>query len=455
MKLLLEGIKKNQIDQVMKNDDFKVGIEFEFYNEKFLTATNRPNPNETLLLGLFVDVINGVKKQNRNILNNNRNNNKKNSIVKPSDVLGDFEFKDLKILKNFFKRNGIDLPELIDLIYFYTTSAGKALPQLYKDGEYRKNVYDKYAKNKRMLDKFMNILNEKTSGDVSFTDVRKFYKNESNLPSIIKNPNIGPKAKATSDRWGITTDASVPSVLGGIEFISPPMRPIEALNATNEMFRYIKMNGNTQSYHDDSDEYKDEERVVQCGVHINISYNPERMKKFDPLKFVLFANDSQVEQEKIFGDRKDAAWIGNVLEELTDKLEWMSTTLDDKSRENAFKNYVSDKMSFGIKVLQSTLRLFDKYVNINLTHVKHNNHTIRRASSERIEIRYFGGEGYEDKIITFRRILGELLYALDVATDPTKEREKYYKKVYKLLSVIKPQKEQTKASDKRSKNPRI
>ena len=84
---LSEGIKKNQIEEVFNNQDFKVGIEYEFYNTKFLNDTNRPNANETLLLGLFTDVLNGAKKKNRNILNNNRNQTKKNKINGKSSII--------------------------------------------------------------------------------------------------------------------------------------------------------------------------------------------------------------------------------------------------------------------------------------------------------------------------------------------------------------------------------
>ena len=36
----------------------------------------------------------------------------------------------------------------------------------------------------------------------------------------------------------------------------------------------------------------------------------------------------------------------------------------------------------------------------------------------------------------FKKVLGELLYALDIATDPEKEKKTYYKKAYKILDLI-------------------
>ena len=160
----------------------------------------------------------------------------------------------------------------------------------------------------------------------------------------------------------------------------------------------------------------------------------------DALKFLVFSHESQVNNKKLFGDRKDAEFIDGTLKEIKDNYfrtaktvnlspESLGKWLDEKVKKNNMKT--------GIAVLVSTLQLFDKYTNINYSHYKFSNRTIRRAGSERIEIRYFGGEGYEDKIMTFRRVLGELLYALDVATDPEKEKDRYYKKVYKILNSIK------------------
>lgn len=60
---LTEGIKKNQIDQVFSNNDFKVGLEFEFYNERFLEDSNRPSAEETLLLGTLSDLLTGDKEK--------------------------------------------------------------------------------------------------------------------------------------------------------------------------------------------------------------------------------------------------------------------------------------------------------------------------------------------------------------------------------------------------------
>lgn len=444
---LLEA-KKNQIEEVFRNNDFKVGLEFEFYNEKFLEGSNRPSAEETLLLGTLSDLLTGAKKKNRNILNNNRNveKNKRNKIITDDDILNDFQSRERSILLGFFKRQGFNEKTVADYIYYIVAQAGSRFKELYYPQNYKQDVFDRVKRQLRKLETFMDLVNTQTDENIPFADVRKFYKQEKNLPSFIKNPLISPSYRATAkaNRWAIVLDQSVPPALGGIEMVSPVMRPQEALEVTDKMFNYIRNVGNTKSM-SSADEFEEsdpdyDEKDMQCGLHINISFTPERMKKFDALKFLLFSHESQVNNEKLFGRRKESEFIDGMLEAIKDNYYLTARRLNMRTPE-ALEKWLDEKvkknnMKKGISLLISTLQLFDKYTNINYTHYKFSNRTIRRAGSERIEIRYFGGEGYEDKIMTFRRVLGELLYALDVATDPEKEKDRYYKKVYKLLNNI-------------------
>ena len=444
---LLEA-KKNQIEEVFRNNDFKVGLEFEFYNEKFLEDSNRPSAEETLLLGTLSDLLTGAKKKNRNILNNNRNveKNKRNKIITDDDILNDFQSRERSILLGLFKRQGFNEKTVADYIYYIVAQAGSRFKELYYPQNYKQDVFDRVKRQLRKLEKFMDLVNAQTDENVPFADVRKFYKQERNLPPFIKNPLISPSYRATAkaNRWAIVLDQSVSPALGGIEMVSPVMRPQEALEVTDKMFNYIRNVGNTKSM-SSADEFEEsdpdyDEKDMQCGLHINISFTPERMKKFDALKFLLFSHESQVNNEKLFGRRKEAEFIDGMLEAIKDNYYLTARRLNLRTPE-ALGKWLDEKvkknnMKKGISLLISTLQLFDKYANINYSHYKFSNRSIRRAGSERIEIRYFGGEGYEDKIMTFRRVLGELLYALDVATDPEKEKDRYYKKVYKLLNNI-------------------
>lgn len=422
-----EGIKKSQIDDVFNNDDFKVGLEFEFYNDKFLQSTGRPSSEETLLLGLYTDIINESKKFNRKIITDNikRKTNLK-SIVTDTEIFNDFEVKDRKILVNFFTRNGIPKNELYEMTYYYVTHAGKNHEAAFNKEDFKQNIFDKYEKQDKKIKKFIDILSKVTQHvTVGHADIKRFYSKENNLPSMIQNPQITTSETSSMTKWSIKQDLSVSPMLGGIEFISPPMKPKDAIAATATMFNFIKQNGNTKNYaHEDSDK-----KTIQCGLHINISYLPNRMKNFDPLKFILFSHESQVNQKKIFGDRKIADLIGGNLKKIR-------TLIKVSKNEADFEKGVEDILKTDIKNIAKYFELleyFSKYFNINFENYNEKNKTSVRAKSERIEVRYFGGEGYEDKFTVFKRVLGELLYALDVATDAEKEKDLYYKKIYKLF----------------------
>ena len=56
-----ESLTKPQVKEVFSNNDFKVGLEFEFYNEDFLEDTNRATSEEAIALivnGYCKDVLN-------------------------------------------------------------------------------------------------------------------------------------------------------------------------------------------------------------------------------------------------------------------------------------------------------------------------------------------------------------------------------------------------------------
>ena len=59
-----ESLTKKQVNDVFSND-FKIGIEFEFYNQSFLEHMEMPSGEETLLLAEFNKVLKGVRKKTK------------------------------------------------------------------------------------------------------------------------------------------------------------------------------------------------------------------------------------------------------------------------------------------------------------------------------------------------------------------------------------------------------
>jgi len=434
----LAEAKRNQIRSMFNNNDFRVGLEFEFYNEDFIRDSGRLTAEEVLVIGQYADLINETKAQNRRLLAANKMEKKKTQLISAEDILNDFEQKDLRVLLNFFSQNGIDRKELEELTYRYINSALEKLEKWFAPGDYRKDIFQKYPKEHSKIKKYIDIITKTTSTQTSeiSNEVKKYYKKPEKLPKFIKDPKILTR-RGDSDptRWTITTDESVLATIGGIEFVSPPLPPKEAIEQTEKIFYYIARNGNTKSH--STDDTVDNRKNAQCGLHINISFTPERMKNFDALKFILFSNEGQVKSDKLFGDRKHADYIGEILKELRRIYKNNAKALSNGREKEFIEDLVQNKMTKGKKFLNSMIYMInDKYSNINMKHYSQRNKTKRRKSSERIEIRYFGGENYERKFPLFKRVLGELLYALDVATDPEKEKNNYYRKVYRLLSSV-------------------
>ena len=430
--------KKNQIRSMFNNNDFRVGLEFEFYNEDFLRDTGRLTADEVLIIGQYAELINETKAENRMRLAANKMERKKKKLVSAEDILNDFDQKDLKVLLKFFSQNDIDRKELEELTYRYINSALEKLEKWFAPGDYRKDIFQKYPKEHSKIKKYIDIITKTTSTQTSeiSNEVKKYYKKPEKLPKFIKDPKIITNGNNSDPkRWTITTDESVLATIGGIEFVSPPLPPREAIEQTGKMFYYIARNGNTRSH--STDDTVDNRRNAQCGLHINISFTPERMKNFDALKFILFSNEGQVNSKELFGDRKHADYIGEILKELRKIYKNNAKALSNGREKEFIEDLVQNKMTKGKQFLNSMIYMInDKYSNINMNHYSHRNKTKRRKSSERIEIRYFGGENYERKFSLFKRVLGELLYALDVATDPEKEKNNYYRKVYRLLSSV-------------------
>ena len=432
---LVEAAKKNQIKNLFENQDFRIGLEFEFYNTRFLDENGRMNSEQLLILTKYIDLINETKKQNKSIvLKNKQSKVKMKRLVSAKQILDDFEKKERKELLTIFSKISIDESELLDLTYRYINSALENMGKYMLPSDYRSDIFEKYKKDDSVLVKYMHFIINNASDDSP--DVQKefknFYKKESNLPDFIRNPKISTtKANSDGKKWLIVMDESVPASYGGVEFVSPVLTPREALIAVEKMFSYIRTNGNTKSY--ESMSSPDTKRDTQCGLHINISHkNPEKMRDLDVLKFILLSDESRVDKDvKNFGDRKDADYIGSILKRLKAHYNLKANQL---GKEKFVNSLLKNQMKLGQNVVQSLLiYMSQKYSNINITHYRYKNKSVRRAASERLEIRYFGGENYHLKLNLFRSTLGSILYALDVASDVTKEQERYRKKLYKLI----------------------
>ncbi len=197
------------------------------------------------------------------------------------------------------------------------------------EGDYKKEIFKTYNNDSKKLLQFLMLIMNTANTETPNAEIKKYYSQESNRPSFVKTPKITTGDTSDPSRWTIGTDLSVLATLGGIEFISPVMNTSQAIEVTRGMFDYIKKNGNTKSHHSETTGQKDKnKRDAQCGLHINISFTPERMKNFDALKFILFSNESQSQSDKLFSDRKHAEYVKSSLKKIRGYLKDKQQTAD-------------------------------------------------------------------------------------------------------------------------------
>jgi len=438
--VLNEDVKKNQIKTLFSNFDLKVGLEFEFFNEDFVKKNEMPEPSTIIVLDELSDVLQEFTSLNRIIISDNFKAKEKKDLFGYKHFVNKFGAEKIKKSFEVLSKEDFSKLEITEMIHYaifkgiINSFRNKLSPKELekegaKKGQLKLEVIRKYesGQGSQKLRKFEKLLNKARittveNDNAPFNIFKKYYKSVENLPSFVKNPTISDNERSKNSKsWMIKQDISIPGRLGGVEFISPVMNPYEALTAAQEMFNFISKVGHTNSRH--LLDKKENPRTSQCGLHVNISLKGEQMKKFDALKFIIFSNEGQVKNEKLFGDRQDSVQIQPVLEKL-------------RRAVNKNSSLQNESLPTNIKMLNDKLKILNREHNINLTGYDFKNRKVQRRGSERIEVRFFGGEDYHKKFDVFRRVLGELLHAMDVATDPDKEIKKYYKSLYKIINDV-------------------
>ena len=384
-----ESLTKPQVKEVFSNNDFKIGLEFEFYNHAFLKKSGLPKPDVIFLIIKFSDAMTNTQKENKKtvIMRYAKTKNKDLPLDNEEHLMDKFDQKEQEQIYFYFHQQGIKRKELNDLIYYYMfafTQKHSNLEQVkfFKTTEYyRKEILEKFTPETPIVKKFMSLL-ENIEEPPKFDQIRKFYQQDEHLPKCVGTPIVTTSSTKTSSKsWIIKEDASVHPGLGGIELISPPMKVSEAIDATKDVFDYISKYGNTDSRHDLPGD--------QCGLHINISFSPERMKHFDPIKFVLFSNEAQMSNEKLFTDRKHSQHIDNLTRRMKKKFESLSNATN---RKELFDKLIQENMKRGFETLDTMLMSYggaapaDKGGSVNLKHYSPHKRIVRRKN-ERIEVK--------------------------------------------------------------------
>lgn len=202
-------------------------------------------------------------------------------------------------------------------------------------------------------------------------------------------------------RWIIESDGSLEGDYDDdmpAEIVSPPFPLKQGLEVIDIFFNWAV------------DEY-DAKSNKSTGFHVGVSL-PFRDGRVDYLKLALFLGDNYV-LEKF--KRSSNNYCKSALVKITDHI---------RSKPDKVKDSI-ELMKHGlIELAQEELRLshgHGKYTSINL-------------KGNYVEFRSMGGSNYINNKDLVINMIKRYAYAMYLASEPSLERETYYKKLYKLLS---------------------
>lgn len=499
---LIEKLNPKIVEDLLRNKDFRIGFEFEFYNETALDEMSNPSSLDVDMIREFgtqlqnafnandrnrdirIDVFNHLVEKNKKELERLEELERKNPTIEDGEEQEEFfdaidellselddydqdaiydtwnkedlrlnvivrlneskhlEEIDLKSFDDNFEREDDFLESLISFDEVYRKSSIRTDSETYDQliehlinigginrmnqieseinsglifGDDVLSFFRSFREIVAEIDAFADML--ENSDEIDRDNFEDYYHNRGDLPDIISNQGYDVEFDTSPQRgtdWMITTDGSVPEKEGGVEMVSPPVDIQTAIKYLEDMFEYIKDNGHTRS-----------QGPRQCGLHMNISLK-NKMENVDPVKFLLFSDEKQVSNVKLFGDRKNANYIAIVYDKLFSAALGRMAELKSVSTAEKLKKF-KDIIEHEFVLFMNT-----KYQNINYGGL----HINYSPEKRRIEVRYFGGENYEKKLELAKKVLFEILFALEVATDETKMVDEYKTRLLRLMSNL-------------------
>ncbi|ASV44139.1 hypothetical protein PBI_SCTP2_124 [Salicola phage SCTP-2] len=195
-----------------------------------------------------------------------------------------------------------------------------------------------------------------------------------------------------------------------IEVITYPMDVESALQNLKIAFNKISKTDQLQT-HDDS------------GLHISISSKQKsNMASRDLAKFILLQQYEYILE--IFPEREN---VSDLYEQLVNNFH---NLIKKNLIENIFNNFSQNNMMVQIvEYVENELTKYgvlrEKYLSTNFSSMD--------AENGRIELRFFGGESYEDRYDDVKTLLLRSVYILDVVMDE-KYDKKYHKALYQFIN---------------------
>lgn len=156
------------------------------------------------------------------------------------------------------------------------------------------------------------------------------------------------------------------------------------------------------------------------GLHMSISFKGGD-KPINTSKFIILSGLYKLLPED---DSMVRNHVDNIFTYVSSNIERVFNEITSKSIDS-MSNVISDYMSTHLSI--ADISVSSKWYSINFDHY--------RSQNGRVELRFFGGESYEDKLDQYFNILLKLMYILKVSTYDTHDNE-YYKEMYKIVNHV-------------------
>ena len=209
--------------------------------------------------------------------------------------------------------------------------------------------------------------------------------------------------KFRNNVWGINTNTQIRevtkdlSVPNGVEVITKALPMKEAIDLYYKMSKHINDVGSTG---------------MHTGMHVNISIDGVDMTKLNPVKMFLLIDPRSLEKD--FALRRHVESSMSFIESNAKKI--IISLL----------NYQTIRQVR--TVIQQHIRSDEKYQQINLKHIGTGVYHERR-----VEFRFFGGPGYQDRPEDVIKNMYKAVHALAAGLDPLYMEKEYISRVIRLL----------------------
>ena len=201
------------------------------------------------------------------------------------------------------------------------------------------------------------------------------------------------------DQYVIENDGSLVPKKGfaGIEIVAPTLPLSEMVDEIKDVVKWANDYGCYTDSH--------------CGLHINISIEDMDMDQLDYIKLALFIGDEYVLREF---NRLSSTYAKSSIKQIKSRMEYSPNITFE-----VLSNLQQNLASIASKLISAKNN--EKRVSLN-------------ALTTHLEVRSPGDDWLNEDIAKLESMVHRFIVALDIACDPSKYKEEYAKKFYKLVN---------------------